>query len=979
MIGGLTLTKSMKKTLLGLLLFMQMFTCWAQQTSQVKGTVLDSKSRKPLQDIAVTLESTNLTITTNPDGLFIFENIAEGKQVILVRSAGYAQKTFNLDITPGQQLDLGEILLAEDITSEQQLSLITITENDLGDDNSGSDNTAGLLQASRDTYQQAAAFNWGLARFRIRGLDNEYGTTMINGVVMNKLYDGRPQWSNWGGLNDATRNQEFTMGSAPSDYTFGSILGTQQISTRASIYRPGTRISFSGTNTNYSWRGMGTYASGLNKDGFAFVVSASRRWSDEGYFEGTDYSANSFFASVEKRFGDKHSLNFTSIYAQNSRGKNSPNTQEVTDLKGEKYNSYWGWQDGKKRNSRDKDVEEPILMLSHYWNINEKNNLRTNVAYQFGQIGNSRIDYQDVANPDPTYYKNLPSYYTSMYLNENNTTTPIPAEAYHPGGVGGLYIGNQYSVTADKTRRDFLANSQLDWDGMYKANSTPITDGNGNIIGYTPAVSKYVLYEDRTDDKTFTANSVYSAQFTDYITFNAGATFRRLKSHNFQNMLDLLGGTHYNDIDSFYSGNQAQSDLNNPDRQIGVGDTFGYNYNLLADNYDAFAQAKFNYNNTEFYIGGNYSHSDYQREGLYRNGIYANNSFGKSEKVTFDNLGAKAGLIYKLTGRQMLSFNGVFMTKAPTLRNTFPNARLNNSVVAGLDSENIYSGDLSYIIRAPKLKARLTAFYSRIDNATETSFFFAEGVVESIDGDADTNAFVAETVTDISKQQMGLELGFEYQFTPTLKGMLSASYGQYTYANNPNVTLNNDALAADLIDINPGQINGASTNFGKADLKDYKLPGMPQQAASVGIEYRNPKFWWIGANANYLGANYIDVSALMRTDNFLIDPETGHQFIEIGTDNKRTRELLKQEKFDDFVLFNLTGGKSWRFGNNTFGFFASINNVFNTSYKTGGFEQARNANYRQLNQDVSSGTPAFGPKYFYGYGRTYFINLYINL
>jgi hypothetical protein len=61
-----------------------------------------------------------------------------------------------------------------------------------------------------------------------------------------------------------------------------------------------------------------------------------------------------------------------------------------------------------------------------------------------------------------------------------------------------------------------------------------------------------------------------------------------------------------------------------------------------------------------------------------------------------------------------------------------------------------------------------------------------------------------------------------------------------------------------------------------------------------------------------------------------------------------------------------------------FGFFASISNVLDETYKTGGFEQARNANYRQLNQDVSSGTPAFGPKYFYGYGRTYFVNIYLN-
>jgi hypothetical protein len=32
---------------------------------------------------------------------------------------------------------------------------------------------------------------------------------MINGVTKNKVYDGRPQWVNKG-LNDASRNQEFT-------------------------------------------------------------------------------------------------------------------------------------------------------------------------------------------------------------------------------------------------------------------------------------------------------------------------------------------------------------------------------------------------------------------------------------------------------------------------------------------------------------------------------------------------------------------------------------------------------------------------------------------------------------------------------------------------------------------------------------------------------------------------------------------------
>ena len=88
--------------------------------------------------------------------------------------------------------------------------------------------------------------------------------------------------------------------------------------------------------------------------------------------------------------------------------------------------------------------------------------------------------------------------------------------------------------------------------------------------------------------------------------------------------------------------------------------------------------------------------------------------------------------------------------------------------------------------------------------------------------------------------------------------------------------------------------------------------------------------------------------------------------------------MLKQEKFDPARLVNLQGGKSWRIGKQTFGFFAMINNVFDQRYKTGGFEQTRKSNYFNLNQDMSSGTPAFAPRYFYGYGRTYFVNLYIN-
>ena len=934
----------MKKLVISILFVMNVVFVFAQSGTGFSAKVVDSKTQKPLQNVIASIQNTNQTQLSDASGNFIFKDAPVGSQLLQVKSSGYKTQLFTIDVELGKILELGIIVLEEDITEEQQLSLITITENDLGDDNSGSESTAGLLQASRDAFQQAAAFNWGQARFRIRGLDNEYSTTMINGVVMNKIYDGRPQWGNWGGLNDATRNQEFTTGSAPSDYTFGGILGTQEINTRASIYRKGSRVSFSATNTNYSWRTMGTHASGMDSNGWAFVVSGGRRWAQEGYFDGTDYSANSLFASVEKKINEKHSLNFTSIFAQNRRGKNSPNTAEVSRLAGVNYNSYWGWQDGKKRNSRDKDVEEPINMLTHYWKISDKTNLNTTISYQVGQIANTRLDYQGADNPDPTYYRNLPSFYTSAYNPDDYTDFQ---------GDDAANIANGINAASN-----FLANRQINWNQLYQTNTT--SDGH----------SAYILYEDRTDDKIWIANSYINSQLADNINVNAGVSFRKLKSHNFQNLLDLLGGQFYEDFDNFQVGSEQESDLNNPNRIVGVGDTFGYNYNLLANTVDAFTQFKFTYKKVDFYLGQTYIRTQYQREGLYRNGLYPTNSFGKSTKYIYDNFGFKGGLTYKITGKQYLSFNGVYMTKAPALRNVFPNARINDNSVEGLEAETVTSLDAGYIIRAPKFKSRLTAFYSNIKNATETSFYFGEGIFGDDGGDGG-DAFVAETVSNIEKQNIGLELGMEYQITSTIKLTATGAYGEYTYNNNPNVVLNNDNNAS------PTKTNPV-TDFGTAKLKGYRLPGGPQSAASFGVEYRDPKFWWIGANANYLANNYLDISSLLRTDNFFKNPldSEGLPFPE-ATD-ERARELLKQEKFDDFMLVNLTGGKSWKIKSTTFGLFATVNNVLDVSYKTGGFEQTRNANFREVNQDVSSGTPAFAPKYFYGYGRTYFVNLYIN-
>lgn len=909
-------------------LLLHSITLLAQQGT-ITAKVQEAYSNVPLYGVEVLLRDTDYSEITNASGEFFLKDIPYGSYILEVKSRGYQSANYSIELDQ-EVLNVGILILEEDLTQEQELSLITLTEGDLGDDNTGSETTSGLLQASRDTYQQIAAFNWGQARFRIRGLDNEYGSVLINGVSMNKLYDGRPQWGNWGGLNDVTRNQEFTSGSKPVDYTFGDLLGVQHINTRASHQRAQTRLAFSGTNTNYNWRTMLTHSSGLNKKGWAYSLSASFRTAKEGYFEGTDYDAKSLFVAIEKKINENHSLNLTAIYAQNSRGKNSPNTEEVNNLAGINYNSYWGWQDGKKRNSRDKDIEEPLFILSHYWKLNPRTKLNTNIAFQTGHISNSRIDYQNAPNPDPTYYKNLPNYYI---------------------GLGQMQL-------AEMARDRFLNNKQINWDALYFANRNSV---NGNSV--------YALYEDRVEDTQFSINSILFSDLSDNITFNGAVNYKRLQSDNFQKLTDLLGGNYFVDIDPFYISNTGQSDLQNPNRQIREGDKYGYNYTLLADVIDIFTQQKFNYNKFDFYLAQNFTLTQYQRDGKYRNGIYANNSLGKSEKKSFEDFGFKAGATYKLTANHFIDINGIYKTKAPNLRNTFSNVRINNIITPNITQEKILGGDISYILRKPNLKARITGFASQIKDATEISFYYAESIG---DGTGDEDAFVSEILTGINKQNIGLELGLEYQITSTLKAIGGASFGQYIYGNNPNLKLNDDEIAS--------KGGNPLIDFGKAYLKNYRQAGVPQQAYSLGLEYRDPKFWWVGANVNYLGANYLDVSNVLRTNNFTVDNTTGIAYQ--GMDEAMVRELLRQEKFNDFMLVNLSGGKSWRINKRkrtTLGVFATINNLFDYRYKTGGFEQSRKASYPDLYAEVQSGARSFGPKYFYGYGRTYFVNVYINL
>lgn len=412
---------------------------------------LKGEQDKPLDQTVVSLgEEGTIQSVSDRVGYFQFKDVAAGTYLIIINRVGYVPMTLTIKVSPGElKKDLGNIKLEYNPSQEDE-GIITLTEDDFSSDDESTLLQSGisLLQSSQDVFSKTASFELGSYWFKIRGIDNSYANIMFNGIPMSKNRTGKPDFGNWGGLNNVVRYPyELAENNNISDYSFSNLGGTTYYDTRSSSYRKGFQFTYSFSNRTYQHRVMTTYSSGMLPSGWAFTFSGSRRWMEEGVIDGTYNDSYAYFTSIEKKINDKHKLNLTTFGSPSRRTGMSPNTQEVYDLRGKNYNSYWGWQDGEKRNERVKRIFEPIVMFTHYWNLSDQSKVTTTASYQFGYNKSSRLNRYEADSPSPTYYKNLPSYWLSQ---------------------GNL---SEYEHSLHAWENNDLAITQLNWDQLYKANN----------------------------------------------------------------------------------------------------------------------------------------------------------------------------------------------------------------------------------------------------------------------------------------------------------------------------------------------------------------------------------------------------------------------------------------------------------------------------------------------------------------------------
>src|SRR5690606_20869201 len=119
---------------------------------------------------------------------------------------------------------------------------------------------------------------------------------------------------------------------------------------------------------------------------------------------------------------------------------------------------------------------------------------------------------------------------------------------------------------------------QIHWQPLYDANMANAAQGKN---------ATYMLYEDRVDDKQLSLNTILNGKVNEHAVFDASLSYKALQSENFAEVLDLLGGTGFLNVDGF---DGVQFDLRNPNAIVKVGDKYAYNYNMFANVLSGFAQ-----------------------------------------------------------------------------------------------------------------------------------------------------------------------------------------------------------------------------------------------------------------------------------------------------------------------------------------------------------------------------------------------------
>ena len=637
------------------------FTAMAQ--TSLKGRVIDEATQTPVVAAKVTLANQNISTTTNAAGEFVLLYLEAIDEEVLIEAEGFVPGLELISLQENQENQMDDIVLPQDILSQTQSEiLLNLTEEEMNDDEGRSQSQASSSSASTDVFNSSTSFAWSTARYRNRGYQSYAESYYIEGLHFNSQERGQFNYSAMGGLNDASRYKEVLNPIEATNFTFGGVGQSTNYLMGATRYAQGWKVGAAGTNRNYKMRFNATYSSGLMPSGWAVTAQIAYRFSpyidQKGIIgEGIKYYSLGYFLTAE-RVWENARLKLITFGAPTERGQNAAVTQEVYDLTGSiYYNPYWGYQDGKVRNSRIVKSYDPTIIAAYEMKLDEEQRLKVAAGYHYSWYSNSAINFYNAPDPRPDYYRNLPSFMWDGQI-ANPNYEPSASQLYDEEGVHypwGLFVGQdmngnsygsgftghdgnligpsidekQYNNLVDLWQARDNKTTQIDWDNLYAANYA-------NNANNPDASARYIVERRHNDIQEAVASLNYVNTQFDHLKMTLGVEGKFSQGIHYKTIDDLLGGKQWIDIDAFadrdikelatnsgftqsmieyvkqndivyWSMHQGQSPVVHENQR------FGYNYRINMADIKAWFQNEWNFTEVDLYYALALDYSMMQR------------------------------------------------------------------------------------------------------------------------------------------------------------------------------------------------------------------------------------------------------------------------------------------------------------------------------------------------------------------------------
>jgi len=838
--------------------------------------------------------------------------------------------------------------------TETDDSQFTFTESQLGEDDNMSQNVT-IISSNGDLYANQVGYGFSAVRFRYRAFNQKYNDVYINGMQMNDMETGQFRFSLVGGLNNQTRSAESVLPFESNNFALANMGGSNNYNFRAGSMPSGHKASLLFTNRNYNMRMMYTYSSGFNAKGWAWSANLTYRGATYGSqnwtkaYKGTFYNALSYYVGVEKLMGN-HSLSFATWGNPTERAATGASTDEMYWLANNNYyNPYWGYQNGKVRNSRIVNDFAPSAVFTWDWNINEKTKLTTSLGGKYSMYKSTKLNYNNADNPAPDYWKRFPSAAYDVF--GDNGVNDVQSWTYASEfgqSVPSYWYASYKGLSSSEAAR------QINWDQLYVANK------GANAAGQD---AMYFIQAKRNDVLTMQINSVLNHELAPFKHLTLGLGLGTNHARHYQTMEDLLGANSFHNINTYalssfgLSGDGSRYDLNDGTtaKTVKEGDVFGYDYFINVRKANLWGSYTANIRRLHFMIGAKTSHTGMQRDGRMRNGLCKDFSYGKSDWANFLDGGSKAAMSVNLGGGNAISLGVGAETRAPLASTAFQAPEMNNNFVKNLHNENVYSSNFSYQLRTSWLNLNLNAYYSFMGKVTEWQNYYLD----------EQNSFTYVSLTGIEKENYGVELGAKVRLTSTLDLKAFGTVSDAKYKTNANVNYMLSTSGTMIEDF--------------CYSKGMRESGTPLTALSLGLSYHNSG-WYIDLSGNYYDRIYLSWTPSTRYNNYLESEKKINTVVDENGDLVTFVDSPAQATGKGGFMLDGSIGRNIRIKRmGTLSINLSLTNILNnTKLCTGGYEQSRISTYTQSGSTTKTDRAydfQNNPKKFYAYGTNGMLNL----